>query len=432
MNLQIHHPSSFRSPTQIFVFVLLIVFVGEACVMFILPSVAPPTISDLALAIVDSAMLTVITAPLLWRVIIRPLRRVAVAERMKAASIIHAASDGIITTDEYALIESVNPAIERIFGYAAIDLIGKHLRMLVSSRHNNPNPDTVLHLLQTSASMDSGSNHELEGQRMDGSVFPMLLSISEIYFSNKRVFTTIVRDLTDQKRTQLRQREHDMVRAEQMTIVAQLATGVAHELRNPLTAIKLLVQNNQEELTSRKVPIEDLNIIEKEINRMERSLKTFLGFAKPAKSIRQLFDLSDLIDQVFLLVEGRAFQQHVVCVKFAPSQEQSSINADRDKIQQLVLNLVLNALDAMPDGGTLEINIAPDPSGFMEIQVTDSGSGVPAKVLQHLFEPFVTTKETGIGMGLLICKRISDEHNGSLSTTNRPEGGACFTLRLPT
>ena len=164
---------------------------------------------------------------------------------------------------------------------------------------------------------------------------------------------------------------------------------------------------------------------------MERSLQTFLEFARPAKSARRHFDMTELIDQIFLLIEGRAFQQSVVCIKTGDPDQPWTVDTDRDKIQQLLLNLVLNALDAMPKGGTLEIHLGRVHDGQQEMRVIDSGPGIDETVLSKLFEPFVTTKETGVGIGLAISRRIAEEHGGGLTAYNLPEGGACFTLRLP-
>jgi len=216
-----------------------------------------------------------------------------------------------------------------------------------------------------------------------------------------------------------------------MAVVAQLATGVAHELRNPLTSIKLLVQNGREEIALRGVPDDDLDVIEHEILRMERSLQAFLEFSRPSQMAHGPVDLAALVDQVFLLVEGRAFEQSVVCVKTSAGGEPLSLDGDRDRIQQLLLNLVLNALDAMPEGGTLEVNLSPTNDGHLELRVLDSGPGILPKILPRLFEPFVTSKETGVGIGLLISQRIAREHGGTLSGHNRSDGGACFVFRVP-
>ena len=215
------------SPTKIFGRVLLIVFVAEFIVMFILPMVVSPTVSEVVRAAVDSALLTVIIAPILWQVIIRPLRHTAVAERTRADSIIEAAADGIVTTNEYGKIESFNAAAEQIFGCHTRDVIGQHASMLISLSESDENQHgrLAMQYFHEFPKETNRTGHELEGRRKNGSAFPMWLAVSEIYFSGKRVYTAIVRDLTEQKRAELQQRERDIARAEQMAVVAQLATG---------------------------------------------------------------------------------------------------------------------------------------------------------------------------------------------------------------
>lgn len=212
--------------------------------------------------------------------------------------------------------------------------------------------------------------------------------------------------------------------------VAQLATGVAHELRNPLTSVKMLIQGNRQELAEQGMPSQDLEIVEQEIRRMERSLGTFLEYARPRDPERRSFSLPELIERTVALLQGRAKQQQVI-FDVRTSLGEVMLVADRDQIQQVLLNLLLNALDALPHGGTVKIRTSHDADRRIELQVEDSGLGIDPKILPQLFEPFSTTKETGTGLGLAVSKRIAESHGGSLSAGNRPAGGACFVLSLP-
>jgi signal transduction histidine kinase len=226
--------------------------------------------------------------------------------------------------------------------------------------------------------------------------------------------------------------EHDrqLLRAEQMMAIGQVAAGVAHELRNPLTSIKGLVQVNIRDLLARGLPAEDLAIVEHEIRRMERTLQIFLDFARPSRPDRRKIELAAIIDRVAALVSGRAKKQHVEVRLLRPS-ESVDVVADGDQIQQLVLNLVLNALDAMPHGGTIEIDLRPPRDGYVELYVRDDGPGIAPHILPKVFETFVSNKETGVGLGLPLSKRIAEDHGGSLAAYNLPGAGACFLLRLP-
>jgi signal transduction histidine kinase len=230
----------------------------------------------------------------------------------------------------------------------------------------------------------------------------------------------------------LQQAQHSqkLQRAEQMMAIGQVAAGVAHELRNPLTSIKGLVQVNLRELKSRGLPVEDLTVIEHEIRRMERTLQTFLDFARPPTPNRQTIDLAMIPQRVLVLVGGRARKQGVA-LEFIRPQAPVVANADFDQIQQLLLNLVLNALDAMPRGGRIEVELQPARDGFVELYVRDDGPGIASTILPKVFETFVSSKETGVGLGLPLSRRIAEDHGGTLTAYNLPESGACFLLRLP-
>jgi len=227
----------------------------------------------------------------------------------------------------------------------------------------------------------------------------------------------------------LQQREHELLRAEQMSAVGQLAAGVAHELRNPLTAIKMLVQSGREDLERRGFAAEDLQTIELEIRRLEKCLQTFLDFARPPRMECHTIDLTQVIERALALIGGRARKQDVE-VKFIPPPAPLLIEADAEQLRQVLVNLSLNALDVMPRGGVLDVTLGTVRHNA-EVRVLDSGPGIAAEVLPRLFEPFVSSKETGLGLGLVVSRRIAEAHGGSLWGNNRAEGGACFTLRLP-
>lgn len=226
----------------------------------------------------------------------------------------------------------------------------------------------------------------------------------------------------------LNEREREIVRAEHLAAVGQLAAGVGHELRNPLTSIKMLVQTGLEGAAGGLTP-EDLRVIEAEIRRMERSLQTFLEFARPPKLERRPVEIGTVLDAVLGLVRGRAEQQRVVTT-LQMRDGPTTLAADFGQLQQVFVNLVLNALDSMPTGGTLTVT-ARRTGAQVEVEVTDSGPGIAKGMLPRLFQPFASSKDTGLGLGLVISRRIVEDHGGTMNAGNRVGGGASFFVRLP-
>jgi signal transduction histidine kinase len=272
----------------------------------------------------------------------------------------------------------------------------------------------------------------------------------------------------------LQQRETELLRAEQLARVGQLAAGLAHELRNPLTPMKMLVQAALERGDDAGLKGRSLRVINDEICRMEQSIQAFLDFARPPVLEKTKVDINELVQQVFSLVNGRALQQGVTIQQDLPLDHVIAI-VDETQIRQLVLNLLLNAFDVLPTGGVIDVRVERDiasiwvhnehpepgeesiPQGeisehdalrlpmlrhhretdgpsshdWFAIHVADNGPGIPPDLLKKLFEPFVTTKETGTGLGLSICQRTATAHGGTITVRNRPQGGAEFTLALP-
>jgi two-component system sensor histidine kinase HydH len=227
----------------------------------------------------------------------------------------------------------------------------------------------------------------------------------------------------------LQQREREIRRAERLAAVGQLAAGVAHEVRNPLTSVQLLVQTARRDPTAGGLDSNDLALIDAELGRIEQSLKAFLDYARPAKPERIACDPATIVRDALNLIRARADQQQID-IRFAPPSAPAVLLADPQQLRQVILNLLLNALDAMPTGGTLEV-LVRSVGGRVELSVIDSGTGIAVDILPRLFEPFATGKETGLGLGLVVSKRIVEDHGGTITGVNRPKGGAQFVVGLP-
>ncbi|CAN5635312.1 hypothetical protein BH11PLA2_BH11PLA2_25130 [soil metagenome] len=226
----------------------------------------------------------------------------------------------------------------------------------------------------------------------------------------------------------LQQREHEIQRAKQLAAVGQLAAGVAHELRNPLTSIKLLVQTGLEGEGSH-LTVEDLTIIDDEIRRMEQSLQTFLDFARPPKLDRREMTVAPILESVTNLLRRRAERMNVRIV-LADQAVSRTVLVDAVQLRQVLLNLLLNAIDAMPTGGTVTLTTHVHAS-VLDLEISDTGPGIAEAIQSRLFEPFASTKDTGLGLGLVISKRIVEEHGGTLRTVYREGAGATFVVTLP-
>ncbi len=228
----------------------------------------------------------------------------------------------------------------------------------------------------------------------------------------------------------LRESERQVLQVEQLALVGQMAGGMAHELRNPLTSMKILVQAAM--ASGAGLAGRDLIVLEEEITRLERLVQSFLEFARPPQIEKRTLEIAPLVQQAISLVAGRASLTGTR-IEFKGGTGRVRAAVDPGQFRQVLLNLLVNALEAGPlqGEGVIEIRLQDDADGWLTIHVADRGCGLPTVLGPRIFAPFVTTKETGLGLGLSICKRIAEGHGGDITAANRPEGGAEFTLRLP-
>ncbi len=227
---------------------------------------------------------------------------------------------------------------------------------------------------------------------------------------------------------QVQRQQQEMLRSEQLAAVGQLAASVAHEVRNPLTSIKMLVGAALRSPATQALTADDLGVIYKEVGRLEQTVQGLLDCARPPRAQRQPADLRALLSEAIGLVRARALQQGVQVAVHQPDEPVVAA-VDRGQFSTVLVNLLLNALDALPQGGRIDVALRGGPD--LEITVEDNGPGISPVVLPRLFTPFASTKATGTGLGLNICKRVLAEHGGTISAANRPEGGARFTVMLP-
>ena len=231
---------------------------------------------------------------------------------------------------------------------------------------------------------------------------------------------------------ELQQARSQVLAAERLAAVGELAAGVAHDLRNPLTAVKLLVQMAIRKAPESALTEKQLEVIEQEIGRMENTIQSLLDFARPPQLRRVPHDLRETVRRAITLLAGRAQHQRVEVLDDLGSAP-LLVDGDPEQLHQAFVNLVLNGIEAMQDGGRLAIaaECAAGNADHCRVIVADSGPGIPPEVLPRVFDPFVTTKQRGTGLGLAICHRIVEEHHGEVSVANGEGGGARFTVELP-
>lgn len=225
---------------------------------------------------------------------------------------------------------------------------------------------------------------------------------------------------------------NEAIVSERLAVVGELAAGVAHELRNPLTSVKLLIQTAPRDRTGILLEDRQAQVVLHEILRMEETIQGLLDFARPPPLNRVVHDLRDTIQRALNLIEGRAAHEGIRIQPRLP-EAPLLVDGDPEQLHQVFVNLLINGIESMSHEGTLSVSAGPTESGgrSCELVVADRGTGIPQDRLTRIFEPFVTTKERGTGLGLPVSRRIVREHGGKILASNRPDGGAVFTVQLP-
>jgi signal transduction histidine kinase/putative methionine-R-sulfoxide reductase with GAF domain len=249
-------------------------------------------------------------------------------------------------------------------------------------------------------------------------------------YQELKTFSQQMEEKIQKTTADLRKTEAQLIRSEKLAALGQLAAGIAHEIRNPLTSINILIHSLTKNFPSEDSHREDLNVIEEEIERINEILDRFLRFAKPAPPLLERTEVASIFEETLQLIRPRMEKQRVHVQK--EFQDLPMILMDREQMKQVALNLLLNAVQAMPRGGTLMLRGRNSKDGqWITISIQDSGVGIPNEDMNKLFDPFFSTKEGGIGLGLSIAHRIIDQHHGKIEVESDPGEGTLFTIWLP-
>jgi len=325
--------------------------------------------------------------------------------------------------DNLGRIVSANKAAEKLYGYSIEELQSINTRDLT--------PDNNLQRFKerlTNIFAGSWLHFPVDRKRKDGSIFPAELSVGLLEIDQHKYVLSFSRDITDR-----RQAEQELLRANQMAIVGQMAAGLAHEIKNPLAGIKVSMEVLADELDLEQEDQELFARVINEINRMERLLKNLLNFARPPQPQFDLVDLNRLLDYTIKNVEVTAARTANKKISFSRSlaADLRQIEADSSQLQQVFLNIFLNAIEAMPKQGEISVQTRMEDDGRIRIEIADNGRGMPEATVEKIFNPFFTTKSKGTGLGLAICRRLIEQHEGTIDVTSQPEQGTTFTILLP-
>jgi len=233
----------------------------------------------------------------------------------------------------------------------------------------------------------------------------------------------------------LKEQMRQMQRTDQMAVCGQLAAGLAHEIKNPLAGIKAAIEVLSAESTLAKENHDTLLKVLGEIRRIESLMKSLLDFARPPKPQFMRVDINSTLEDTigFLIKQSSFFQNKTKLAEIIRDFDKDlpEITADPQQLRQVFINLLLNAKEAMPSGGTVRVRTSHDRSHSIEIDISDTGNGIPPDILDKVFQPFFTTKPKGTGLGLAISKQLIEQHNGTISVENGQRGGATFRIRIP-
>ncbi len=363
-------------------------------------------------------------------------------------AILDTAVDAIITIDQDGKIEGFNQSASQMFGYAPEDVIDQNIRMLMPEPYRSAHDGYMRRYLQTGETRIIDIGRELTALDSAGREFPIYLAVSEIQVAGRRRFTGIVRDLTEQQasREALTEQREKLAHVGRLSTMGEMTASIAHEINQPLTAISMYAQAGLKLLERGGEDAKLKDAIEKpnvQALRAGAVIERIQRFAKSQEGVREIIDANDLVLDLMKLAESDA-RLHAMELTLDLAEELPQLYVDPIQIQQVALNLIRNAIDAMNEidcrnGRKIIITsrLLTDDTGrdMVEIAVADLGPGVAEDQVDLLFTPFHTTKRDGMGMGLSICRSIISEHGGELNYLNNHKRGAgpgaTFYFQLP-
>ena len=344
------------------------------------------------------------------------------ASEKKFRTILDTATDAILSIDANQKIVLFNNAAQQIFGYSRSEVLGKDLNMLVPPQYGD-HSRFVKRFLEEKSPKVLGKTLPLTALRKGGEVFPMELGLSYYEMKGDITFTAIIRDISAQK-----QLEKSLLQSERLAAVGQTVAHVAHEIKNPLMIIGGFSHQIKKSLMEEK-SIQKIEMILDEVTRLEKLVANLGDFTKEYTLMKRPADINLVIGDVLKLM-GEIYPSGKCGFTVDLSPNLKEINCDPDKLKQVFINIIANGIEAMEDGGAITIRTGKWSRG-VGIRISDEGIGISEEELDHIFEPFYTTRERGSGLGLSISYKIVAAHKGEISAESMLGQGTTFVIRLP-
>jgi two-component system, LuxR family, sensor kinase FixL len=365
-------------------------------------------------------------------------RRDAAAREAHLRSILDTMPEAMVVINDYGLIQSFSAAAERLFGYSAGEVLGKNIKMMMPSPYRENHDDYVARYLRTGEKRIIGIGRVVVGERKDGSTFPMELAVGEMVSGRTRYFTGFIRDLTERQKADARLQElqAELVHMSRLTALGEMASALAHELNQPLSAIANYMKGSRRLLENvsddRSTMIrEAMDKAAEQSLRAGQIIRRLRDFVARGETERRIESLKKLLEEASALALVGA-KDRGVRVTYSLDPTLDAVLADKVQVQQVVLNLVRNAVEAMEQSERRDLTIGTErnPGGMAIVKVTDTGTGIAPEIADQLFQPFITTKSQGLGVGLSISRTIVESHGGRIWVEPNPGGGTIFRFTL--
>jgi two-component system, LuxR family, sensor kinase FixL len=356
-------------------------------------------------------------------------------------SILATVPDAMVLINEMGTILSFSAAAEKMFGYAEDEVVGENVSMLMPSPDRERHDGYLKNYRDTGIRKIIGIGRVTTARHRDGNTFPIELSVGEAWVDDKRIFTGFIHDLTERREADVRLRDlqTELAHVGRLSEMGTFASSLAHELNQPLTAISSYCEGAGELLKGDPAPDqldmarEALRDAAEQAIRAGQIVKRMRDFLSHGETEHRVEELSRVVTEAnaLALVGTR---EHGIDVQIRVDPHCNHVFVDRIQIQQVLFNLIRNAIEAMMDSPlrSLTVSSTPQPDGFITVSIEDTGTGIEEKLAAQLFQPFVTSKRMGMGIGLSICLTIVEAHGGRIWFEPGAEGGTIFRFTLPT